>query len=347
METHLDAASSRQLEALRARYGNEGIVLAVGAGLSFASGLPDWAEILRRLAERCDPGKGSATFLQLRADGYTLPAIAAILEASSRSPKVFTDWLRDSLYSDFQTYYPTGVNDENRSRFIETVKRNTTLAAVARLCVRSTSTENAFVRNPLIHAVINFNFDAVFREYVRARYGPGLLRTVERPSKRMMPDRIPVYHMHGYLHFDQKRFHDPEEEAPDVRVFTEQEYFDFFNRPTSIYNYTFLHLLREYSCVFIGLSLKDDNIRRLLHYSRTERQESDRREGRSRAEAERRSRRHFALLRRGKEPGIDELAEKSLRRLGVRVVWFREFDAIPDILDSLRCPAKGDEPPGE
>ncbi|HEU0079649.1 MAG TPA: SIR2 family protein [Longimicrobiaceae bacterium] len=62
-----------------------------------------------------------------------------------------------------------------------------------------------------------------------------------------------------------RRFHDLEDEAPDVRVFTEQEYFDFFNRPTSIYNYTFLHLLREFPCLFIGLSLKDDNIRRLLH----------------------------------------------------------------------------------
>ncbi|HEU0079648.1 MAG TPA: hypothetical protein VFQ76_18465 [Longimicrobiaceae bacterium] len=35
---------------------------------------------------------------------------------------------------------------------------------------------------------------------------------------------------------------------------------------------------------------------------------------------------------------IDSLTEKSLRRLGVRVVWFDSFDAIPAILESLRGP---------
>jgi hypothetical protein len=347
MGAHLDAASSKQLDALKDRYENQGIVLAVGAGLSFASGLPDWAELLRRLAERRYPGRGAAIFQQLQDDGYTLPAIASILEASSRSSKSFIDWLRDGLYASFEKYYHTGVTDENRSEFIEAVKRNRTLAAVARLCIRSSSEDEEFVRNPLIHAVINFNFDAVFREYVRARYGSGLMRTIERPSKSMMPDRIPVYQMHGYLHFEKARFNVREDEAPDVRVFTEQEYFDFFNRPTSIYNYTFLHLLREYSCLFIGLSLKDDNIRRLLHYSKTERQESDLRERRSKKEAEERSRRHFALCKRGTDGMIDRLAEKSLRRLGVRVIWFDEFDHIPEILGSLRCPEKGDEPPGD
>lgn len=55
--------------------------------------------------------------------------------------------------------------------------------------------------------------------------------------------------MHGLLRFDEKR-DDRGKEAQDRVVITEQDYYDFFNDPTSIFNYTSLHLLREHSCLF-------------------------------------------------------------------------------------------------
>ena len=322
-----------QYAELKRQYHDHGLVLVVGAGLSMASGLPTWIELLQRLAKRCYGPKGRAISRQMQSDGYTLPAIASILESSSPSPEIFTHWLREELYRGFR-FYSVGVTEKNRGEFVKEVEKNATLAAVARLCVSRVGRRGRYKRNPLIHAVVNFNFDAIFREYVGKRYGHGILRTIERPSAGAVPGRIPVYYMHGYLQFDARKFHDLEAEAPDVRVFTEQEYFDFFNRPTSIYNYTFLHLLREFRCLFIGLSLKDDNIRRLLHYSKTERLESDIKEGRRVKEAEERSSRHFMLYPRINDT-LDELTEKSMRRLGTRVVWFNNFSEIPDILRDL------------
>jgi len=93
-----------------------------------------------------------------------------------------------------------------------------------------------------------------------------------------VPNHIPVYYMHGYLRFDKRSFWKPKKEAPDVRVLTEQEYYDFVNRPTLIYTYTYLHLLRGHPCMFVGMSLLDDNIRRLLHHSLTERIDGHKRE---------------------------------------------------------------------
>ena len=55
------------------------------------------------------------------------------------------------------------------------------------------------------------------------------------------------------------------------------------------------YLLCEYFCLFIGLSLNDDNIRRLLHYSKVEREHSFEREGVSQPD-EREIIRHFAIL---------------------------------------------------
>jgi len=145
--------------------------------------------------------------------------------------------------------------------------------------------------------------------------------------------------MHGYLRFD-KYSGDRTKEAPDVLVFTEQEYFDFFNQPNSLFNYTFLYLLREYSCLFIGLSLNDDNIRRLLHYSKAEREHSFEREGVSQPD-EREIIRHFAILPDWTAPEINDLTEASLKRLGTRVLWVSKFSEIPDCLGSMYEAAGG------
>lgn len=76
--------------------------------------------------------------------------------------------------------------------------------------------------------------------------------------------------MHGFLRFDQAA-RDLSKNAPDAAVLTEQDYFEFFNDPMSLFNYTFMYLLREPPCLFIGLSMQDENIRRLLYFSRMER----------------------------------------------------------------------------
>ncbi len=127
--------------------------------------------------------------------------------------------------------------------------KNYTLRAVAALCAKWDDRTRSFVRNDRIHAVVNFNLDALLREYVAVRYKRPLVRSVERASKSRDAARINLYYMHGFLRFDSKA-QDAEKEAFDKLVLTEQEYFNFFNSPTSIFNYTFLYILREYSCRF-------------------------------------------------------------------------------------------------
>jgi len=134
--------------------------------------------------------------------------------------------------------------------------------------------------------------------------------------------------MHGFLRFDQKA-KDRSKEAPDAVVLTEQDYFDFFNDPTSLFNYTFLSLLREFSCLFVGLSMQDENIRRLLHYSKKERVRSLENEGERDEAIRRKSLRHFAILPRSGVTHIDCSIEESLLPLGTQVLWVDDFSEIP------------------
>ncbi|MFQ6014387.1 MAG: SIR2 family protein [Anaerolineae bacterium] len=289
---------------------------------------------------RCFGDNGPSLYRLLKDSGYTLPAIASVIDNGCvEEGTEHSELVRQELYKDFP-FFPEGVDKGNRGQFIRYIREcNPTLRAVASLCARRDEGKRTYSPNPLIHAVVSFNVDAVLEAYAYARYEKRILRTIERPSAGAIPGKINVYHMHGYLRFD-RYIGDRTKEAPDVLVFTEQEYFDFFNEPNSLFNYTFLYLLREHSCLFIGLSLNDDNIRRLLHYSRAEREHSFQREGVLQPD-ELEIIRHFAILSDRKAPEINHLTEASLKRLGTRVLWVSDFDEIPERLGKMYEAAGG------
>jgi SIR2-like domain len=192
----------------------------------------------------------------------------------------------------------------------------------------------AFEKNPLVRSIVNFNIDAVFREYVEARYGGRLVRTIERPSKEPDRKRVSVYYMHGFLRFDDKAGNQ-KKEASDKLVLAEHEYFDFFNNPTGLFNHTFLYLLREHACLFIGLSMRDDNVRRLLHYSTKDRVQAYREEGEALPVGKARALRHFAILQRYGSELLDRAVEGSLAELGTQVLWVDAYTQIPDRLGTM------------
>jgi hypothetical protein len=319
---------------LKERYRKERVALALGAGVSCRSGIPDWLTLLKRIAAKCRgcDNEGLVETLHQRL-GYTLPVVAGMVE--NMCPKGrFTDLLRDALY-DRETFpfYRTSKTKQRPFLVQHVREKNQTLAAVGAMCARYDRKKNAFCANPRIRAIINTNFDALLTAYTRARYGERLIRTIDRPSATPSSHRINCYHIHGFLQFWDGDNDDPESEAPDLRVLTEHEFFDFFDRPNSAFNSVTLHILREYVVLFIGLSLQDDNLRRLLHYSRQERVQSYIRE-RRKSEAKVKSLRHYAF-QQSKNPAIDRSVEQSLNRLGVNVLWFKDFGEIPLYLKAL------------
>ena len=326
-------------EQLNQTYFENGVVLAFGAGVSVGSGLPTWTELLGRVSLEC--GLTPTLVADLQAAGFGLPAIAGMLQEYAQEG-TFPELVRKCLYKTF----PRDLHDASWSdwgRLVEHVQsKNPTLRSVAALCAVASS-ERTFVRNPRVHAIIDFNIDAVFRAFIHARYGdPLLVRSIERPSKSSELAKISVYYMHGFLRFD-SRAGRADKEAGDKLVLSERD-IRLLNSPTSLFNYTFLSMLREHSCLFIGLSIRDDNIRRLLHYSSSERLASYHEEGKVPDRARARTLRHFAILPRYKsaaadvtperERAVDLAVERSLANLGTTVLWASP-DEIPKHLERM------------
>jgi len=320
-------------------YREKGLVLVLGAGVSLQCGLPSWEDLLKKLSTRCFGGEGHILFNRLKTLGYDLPAIAGMIQNACPIDQKYSELVREALYEDFP-FFQRGVDKTNRDEFLQYVQtRNPTMRAVASLCVRAEADGKSYSINPLIHNIVTLNVDSVLQAYAFARYKTRLLRTVGRPSTETRPDKINIYHMHGYLRFG-KGMGDLAKEAPDGLVFTEQEYFDFFNRPNSLFNYTFLYLLREYTCLFVGLSMQDSNIRRLLHYSAVERAEGAKPLGR--AVTDKKRLRHCAIMRKFSTQEVSDQVEESLSHLGTRIAWVEEFAEIPERLAAAYRSTGGD-----
>jgi hypothetical protein len=220
-------------------------------------------------------------------------------------------------------------------RIVEHVRaQNPTLESVYNLAVTE---KNARLQaNPRIHCIVNFNLDSLMEAYDSARNAikgaPDVvrcLRTIQGPSHDRILGRINIYHPHGYLRFDRREGMLGREAA--TRVLAEHEFFDFYNRTTEVFTYTTLFMFREYHCLFIGMSMTDDNVRRLLFYSKSERDRGRKREGRELEEP-----RHFVILcNRDMSSSLRDFTDTTLVAFGVLPLWVGHFDEKPQHLKTL------------
>ena len=160
-----------------------------------------------------------------------------------------------------------------------------------------------------------------------------------REGQRSLSSELPIYHVHGFL---------PREGDLDERqdlVFSSDAYHTQFIDPFSWSNLTQLNHLSQNTCLFVGLSLTDPNLRRLLDVSMRKNPEK--------------TLNHFVFRRRydvddcakaiaasGIRGRAEEhalrlvetaeiLEEKDANALGLNMIWVSEFREIADVLHAL------------
>jgi hypothetical protein len=173
-----------------------------------------------------------------------------------------------------------------------TYRTNKTLDALITFCAAveespiASASGGRWRTNRKVGGILTTNYDNLVEGSFNSKYGKHLLHPVAREGAReIFQDRriIPVYHMHGYVSY----INDPG--SPDgvkasELVLTEKDYYQTFYNLLGFSNTVAGSFLRRFNSIFVGCSMTDRNIRRILYHLRRERIASSE------------AMRHFAIL---------------------------------------------------
>lgn len=160
-----------------------------------------------------------------------------------------------------------------------------------------------------IESIISYNYDNLVEREIRNK--GKLCFPVFNKARSKEQNSLYIYHVHGYVS------HEEDDEYSPI-VLGEQEYHKIFQESYNWGNVEQLHALCRSTCFFIGLSMDDPNLRRLIDISI---------EG-SEVEPV-----HYAFLRRI-EYDVPFM-EKIMRGFGINCVWYDNYEELPTIINEI------------
>lgn len=243
--------TSDQLKQLAQTFRADGVTLVLGAGVSSSAGLPSWDPLLSSLSV-------GLLAEELRAVDVTPAELLALARAGQRlrgsSPLLDARFLRRGL-TDGVLGSSASFNEAVAGALYADVPEDASSPLIDQLARISMPTRSGVH----VRSIVTYNFDdllerALDRAHVKhaSIYGPQ-----DHPSA----DQLPVYHVHGFLPRDVQRYPDVER---SLLAFSEEGYHELFRNPYHWTNIVQLNAFRESTCLLIGLSLSDPNLRRLL-----------------------------------------------------------------------------------
>ncbi|MEY8432863.1 TIR domain-containing protein [Lachnospiraceae bacterium 48-42] len=290
------------------------LTLVCGAGVSRDSSIPDWNELLVNILNE--------TFFD---DGSNVPKSKILAEdllsLMPQSNLILGKYLRLVLKNDFEkvvqkhlySYYNQDRDFESSMivqghEIINYALETNMMKAIVELARPKR-------RGKRLESIITFNFDDLI-ECALSKHNIEYC-SIWKEGQIYGIDALPIFHVHGFLPNQR------EIDSPNL-VFSEEAYHSQFIDPYSWSNLIQLNTFSTNICLFVGLSLSDPNLRRLLDISWRRNQRC----------------KHYIVMR--KEPQknrTDEIAtmlfEQDANSLGLNVIWCSDFSEIPSILSSI------------
>jgi len=272
------------LQEAKGRFHQGDVSLFLGSGVGRSAGLPDWNGLIERMVEEVN-GKNPDC------EKYDY----AVLEEDTRhSPIVMARYLKNALGDDSDDFVPLikrvlYKNPPRQSKLVEAVRN--------------------MAVNPNVRRVITYNYDDLLEQSIGDQRTFSIIDGQNRPS----PGTLPIYHVHGFV---------PRDDDPSFEenvVLSEDEYHLLYKEAFHWSNTEQLHALKNTTSFFIGLSLTDPNLRRLLDIAN---------------EIGTKDPPHFAFLRKS-DYNQPEKAWHLFYTMGVKVLWFDEFDEVPVMLRGI------------
>jgi hypothetical protein len=301
---------SGSIKLLKDALNNNQLTLICGSGVSKSSGFPDWNELLIRIVGTHilmnDNNDITAKELLERLPNSNL-ILGKYLKILLKDD--FDKILRYNLYLEYDKSFKDndGLMGTNR-QFCNPSIKTSLIKSIVELSRPRKLTKS-------IESIITYNFDALLEEALT--YNKIENRPIWQEGQWHSGEEIPIYHVHGYLS------HNDKIDNPNL-VFSEDAYHTQFIDPYSWSNLIQLNKFSNNICLFIGISLSDPNMRRLLDISWRKNKRC----------------KHFIIRKRPKNnEKIDKLEitffEQDALFLGLNVIWISDFDEMPGILNKI------------
>lgn len=311
-------ARQQLLERVRKCYSNEDVVLFLGAGVSIDAGIPLWSELVYRLLASMIINK-----LKSKESLLSTNQINKLIELADNnreeSPLAQVRYIRTAFSLD---EYNDIVHDalyKDRPNI-----KTELLTAICDMCAPK--------RNHIgVRAVVTYNFDDLLER---------ALNSVKVANNTICCDadigsnsKLDIFHVHGFLPKTNRKYFDEAKESVSL-VFSEEDYHRIYRDAYNWSNIVQLNFIRENTCLFIGCSINDPNLRRLLDVA-----------GRNKEHP-----RHFAFMKRTTykaDPILDreaietyKLIDESIRdkyfaSLGLNIIWVDDYSEIPRLLKEI------------
>lgn len=209
------------------------LAIVLGAGVSEPFGLPDWDVLTQKLfaVQGASPPDETP---ERRAEYFRLTYFDA-------DPEGFLDAIHNVLYDSVKADFAT-------------LRQNGTLAAIGSLVMAS--------RRGSVSDVITFNYDNLLEMFLG--YHGFVTASIFRKAHWMQSADVTIYHPHGLIPFDPQQ---DRSKADDV-VFDQSSYSAVVGKADDPWRQIALTILRRRTCLFIGLSGKDDDLDSMMNECR-------------------------------------------------------------------------------
>lgn len=268
----------------------DNFAIALGAGISIDPGAKDWKSLLIHFTN------------ELKKTGII--DNADTLCGKIGGSTVITAQLCKELYPNESDYFwaiHQGLYENKQP-----INFNYSIYHIARIAEEC-------VKKPHFR-ILTYNYDEYLEEYLRYFDVP---YNSLYDSACEINGNVSIYHVHGFIPKVNYKTHILDRYRKSIYL-TEEDYNELYNHPYSWQISSQLSFFRENKCLFVGCSLADPNIRRLLEMTKKE------------------NRIHFAILSKDKMTSKDlTKAANHFARLGIEIIWVNSFFEIGKVLRML------------
>jgi NAD-dependent SIR2 family protein deacetylase len=241
------STSETAVKHLKEAYHNGNLNFVLGAGISSEFGIPTWDNLLQRLLmttieQETEKAVILSKFFSKIFNPSSLIA-GRYLEESFKDDKVknkFEKSVREALYETYDEQAESLIIDE-----------------IIKFCL-------APGNSPNLDGIITYNYDDIVETKLKARNLDMPFESVFGQAINPDSNVLKIYHVHGFLPRNGNIGND------NKITLGEFVYHEQYSNTYSWNNIVQINKFRDKTCLFIGTSLTDPNIRRLLDISKNQ-----------------------------------------------------------------------------